>query len=117
LMNVQPKAVAGSMKESLHASIHQARRETFGRKIVEDLVMNVVCACTVTDSAEADLLPTKDTMIGVFQPFGIAAANNGGCNGAEVAGRLRTRKDVHDDGRIRANRPASLIVRIDALIA
>jgi hypothetical protein len=56
-------------------------------------------------------------MIGVFQSFRGAPANYRTRDIAEIPCVLRAREDVHDDGRIRANWAASLIVRVDALIA
>src|SRR5262249_9254485 len=116
-MNVETEPVSRSMKESLHSSIHQTRSKTFSCKVVQDLVMNIVGVCTVGDSAEADLLPIQYAMIGVFQSFGGAPANYRTRDIAEIPCILRAREDVHDDRRIRANWAASLIVRVDALIA
>jgi hypothetical protein len=116
-MNVESEPMPGSVKESLHASIHKARRETFGREIIQNLVMNVVCIGAVADSTKADLLSVQYAMIGVFQSVGGMPANNRARDIAEISGGLRAGKDVHDDGRIGTDRPASLIVRVDALIA
>src|SRR5262245_34426722 len=116
-MNVESEPMPGSMKESLHASIHKTRRETFGREIIENLVVNVVCVRTIADSPEADALSVQDAMIGVFQSLGGAPANNRARDIAEIPGVLRAGKDVHDDGRVCTDRSASLIVRVNALIA
>src|SRR5262249_42800389 len=116
-MNVESEPMSRSMKESLHASIHKTRRETFGREKIENLVMNVVSVGAVTDSPKADLLPVQYAMIGVFQSVGGTPANNRAGDIAEISGGLRAGKDVHDDGRVGTDRSASLVVRVDALIA
>ena len=67
------------------------------------------------DSAKPDFLAFCNTLIGMLQPFRCPAAHDGARDVAEIAGLLRTRKNIHDDGSVRANRTAALIVRIDAL--
>jgi hypothetical protein len=116
-MNVESEPVPGSMKESLHASIHKARRETFGREVIENFVVNVVSVGAVADSPKADLLSVQYAMIGVFQSLGGTPTHNRARDIAEIPGVLRAREDVHDDGRVGADGPASLVVRVDALIA
>src|SRR5262245_20642460 len=108
--------MARAMKKSLHTAFHQAGWKAFALEEIHDLVMNVISACAIPDSMEGDFLSLRDAVIGMFQSFRSSAPHNRPRDVAEVAGPLRTRKDIHDDRRVRANGPSALIMRIDALI-
>src|SRR5262249_32185743 len=114
LMDFESKAMPCSMKESLHPSIHRARWESFACEIVHDLPMNVIRARAIFHPVKGDVLAFEDAMICMLQPFRSAAANNRSSDVAEIPGVPRAWKNIHDDGFIRTDGAAALIVRVHA---
>src|SRR5437867_12003513 len=79
--------------------------------------MDVIGVGAASNAAEPNLLSFFHASVGGFQPIrGLAAHDRAGDVTKESA-LLRARKDVHDDGRVGADRSAALIVRIHTLIA
>ena len=59
-MNVQTQSVAGSMEEALHTAIRKARLKTGSPEMFENLVVDVIGVCLVTDQSHPDFLGLFD---------------------------------------------------------
>src|SRR5438128_8911081 len=116
-MNIEPKTVPRAVEKPLHSSFHHTRFKALSFEVIQDLMVNIVSICAIPDAVKCDLLSLCNAVVGLFQSFGRASANDSTRDISEIAGLLRTWKDVHDDGSVCANRPTTLIVLVNALIA
>ena len=79
--------------------------------------MHFFAVDAVANLLVADLLSRLHRGVNFFELVRRASAHDRSAEIAEVAVSLRARKDIEDDRCVRFDRPAALVMRIDALIA
>ena len=117
LVNVQAETMAGAVKEALHAAVDFTGRKTARGEHIENVLMYFFTVDAVADLLVADFLAGLHGGIDLFDFIGSAAAHDRAAQVTEVAVMLRARKDIEDDRAVGFDRPAALVMRIDALIA
>src|SRR5689334_3332805 len=116
-MDVETKAVACPVKETLHSSFHYTRVEAFALEVIHNRGMNVISAGTVANTPECDILAFLNAMVRMLQPIRRTSPNDGSCDVAEISRFLRSRENIHDDRCVCPDGTTALIVRIHTLIA
>ena len=114
-MDFQAQSVAGAMEKALHATVAFAGLVAFLIEKLPHRLVHFNAANIGLHLFEGDLLSARDGLIELAHRFVSAPFDNRPRDVAEVAGFLRARENVDDDGFVRPQGAMPLLVRIAGL--
>src|SRR5204863_9542969 len=112
-----PDAVAGAVKESLHAAVVAAGPVTFAREETLHIIVNVGRGRALAHLVEGHLLAALHGVIKPSHRFAGAALHHRAGDVPEIAGLLGARKNIDDDRLVRAQHAMADLVRVTGLHA
>src|ERR1043166_1651781 len=109
--------MACAVEKTLHASVALPRFESLSLEELQDVAMNFRARDVVAEFFESHILAAADGVVGLAHRLAGASFDHRPRDVAEIAGLLRARKNVENDGFVGAQNAVPALVRVAGLPA